>query len=131
VNGQKPITLLELKARRTVVYVETMYGGPMGLRRLSVGDAMALRELGKDQPEEANRRLVLASVVEPALDDDGLHALENDMRAFMDLIAKILEHNGLGDLAQKAMARTFRAGDSGPGEAPSGGAEGVPVPPGS
>lgn len=117
------ISLDALKKRRQVYYIDTLYGGQLGLRRLSTGTVMALRKaIGPDgapaDTDAANRMIVKASVIEPELDDEAVVALEDDARAYLDLINKILELNGLTAAAQKSAASDFRAGDQQPAEVP-------------
>lgn len=112
----KLISLDALRAPKPVHYIDTMYGGQVGLKRLGTRTAMSLRaSVGPDgqpsDPHAANRLIVAVSIVEPELDDAALDALEDDMQAYMDLIQKILDFNGLTTSAQKAAGRTFRPGD--------------------
>lgn len=117
------LSLEALKARKETHYVDTLYGGKLGLRRLSTGVVMKLRQaVGPDgavaDADAANRMIVKASVVEPALDDEGLVALEDDARAYLDLINQILDLNGLSAAAQKSAAGDFRTGDQQPAAVP-------------
>lgn len=124
------LTLEKLKAPRGLVFVETLYGGSVGLRRLTIQELSDIQS-GSPGPSASphehlptNRALVALSVAEPSLDDDAMLALEQDARAFLDLIEKILDLNGLSPKAAKEAARadqaTFRAGDPGSQGTPAG-----------
>jgi len=110
------LTLEKLKRAR-VTYIETMYGGEMGIRPVSLAVLMRWhhrKEAGDDiDPIEMNRDLIRESVVDPALDEEALAAIEADARAYQDLVTRIQHLNGLTAEDQRASARSFCAGDSG------------------
>lgn len=130
------VTLEDLRAKRKLTYVDTLYGERMGLRRISTKLAMRLKDrVGPDgqaaDPETLNREVLRWSVQDPEPTDEVLEFLEEDGAAFVDLLLKIQALNGFSEDAQRQAARDFRPGDAGPAEAPEGSGDGVPVPPGA
>lgn len=121
----KRLSLEDLRnSKPAVTFVDTQYGGQVGIRRMSVRAASELQKMAKAAEASPDllafgRALLLAAVVEPPLDEASITALEEDAGAFNDLITKILDHNGMTEDAQKRSARDFRAGDEQPGGVPA------------
>lgn len=123
-NGNR-LTLERLRQLRRPEYVDTLYGAQVGIVRLSAGFVLRMREqVGDDgQPRDpiaANRSILRESLVEPEPTDEVLEALESDVRAYADLIQRILVHNGLTAEDRRTSARDFRGGGSGPEALPEG-----------
>jgi len=111
------LTLEDIKAPRPVHYVETLYGSQIGLRRISAKAVLKLQ--GAALPdgtiadaESTNREILRASIADPEPTDDLIAWLEDDARAYLDLIRQVLAYNGLSAEAQAESARTFREGVS-------------------
>lgn len=121
----KTITLDQIKNGAPLRYVDTLYGGQMGVRRMSLKLARRCDELHRDASSsfeasrDVTRDVVRWCVQDPKLDDDTIAKMEDDAPAWAHLLQQLAAVNARTPAAQVEIDKTFRAGNGEPGPAPA------------